>query len=384
MPDVVIVGGGIIGCACAYELARRGVSVALLERSELAAGASGRNQGLYTTPLDPALAQMARVSLAAYLELAEETPTPVMLDLEPCGWLALAGDDEEAALAREEAEAAAALGVAGEHLDAQAVHELEPELAQGLEGWLLHDGYRLDPAALTIALAHLASNHGATVRHHLPARRLIVRSDRVTGVLTDDGVVDADTVVVAAGPWTPGLLETLDLHLPLFGLRGWLVRLRPAAPLFSRILETAGRVLHHEPTRPPSAAEVTQGTPPADVGGLLHPMPGGAVLAGSSTEDAFAPGPTDASVPGAIARAAVRLVPRLVDAAVESAWWGVRPVTPDWRPIVGEPAPGIIVATGHASWGVILGVGTGQLVASIVLREAPPFDPSPFDPRRFD
>lgn len=384
MPDVVIVGGGIIGCACACELARRGVSVTLLERSELAAGASGRNQGLYTTPPDPALAQMARASLAAYLELAEETPTPVMLDLEPCGWLALAGDDEEAALAREEADAAAALGVAGEHLDARAVHDLEPEVAPGLEGWLLHDGYRLDPAALTIALAHLASHNGATVRHHLPARRLIVRSDRVTGVLTDDGVVDADTVVVAAGPWTPGFLETLDLHLPVFGFRGWLVRLRPAAPLFSRILETAGRVLRHEPARPPSAAEVAEGNLPADVGGLLHPMPGGTVLAGSSTEDAFAPGPADASVPGAIARAAVRLVPRLVDAAVESAWWGVRPVTLDWRPIVGELQPGLVVATGHASWGVILGVGTGQLVASIVLGEAPLFDPSPFDPRRFD
>ncbi|MGQ0668839.1 MAG: NAD(P)/FAD-dependent oxidoreductase, partial [Actinomycetota bacterium] len=270
MPDVVIVGGGIIGCACAYELARSGASVTLLERSELAAGASGRNQGLYTTPLDPALAQMARASLAAYLELAEETPTPAMLDREPCGWLAVAGDDEEAALAREEAEAAAALGVAVEHLDVQAAHELEPELATGLEGWLLDDGYRLDPAALTVALAHLANRHGATVRHHLPARRLVVRADRVTGVLTDDGVVEADTVVLAAGPWTPGLLETLVLHLPVFGLRGWLIRLRPAAPLFSRILETAGRVLRHEPARPPSAAEVAEGNLPASVGGLLH------------------------------------------------------------------------------------------------------------------
>jgi glycine/D-amino acid oxidase-like deaminating enzyme len=82
-------------------------------------------------------------------------------------------------------------------------------------------------------------------------------------------------------------------------------------------------------------------------------------------------------------RGAIRLVPSLADARVRSAWWGVRPMTPDERPVVGRLADGLSVATGHGSEGVILGAGTGRLIASQVLGQDPPFDPAPFDPRRF-
>ena len=85
MPDVVIVGGGIIGAACAYELASGGASVLLLEREELAAGASGRNNGLWLTPTDPSLLPMARATLRRYLEIAGESPVPLRLDEAPIG-----------------------------------------------------------------------------------------------------------------------------------------------------------------------------------------------------------------------------------------------------------------------------------------------------------
>ncbi len=77
------------------------------------------------------------------------------------------------------------------------------------------------------------------------------------------------------------------------------------------------------------------------------------------------------------------MVPALVEAEVRSAWWGIRPVTPDERPVVGRVAEGLTVATGHGSEGVILGPGTGQLVAAQLLGGEPPFDPTPFDPLRF-
>ena len=73
----------------------------------------------------------------------------------------------------------------------------------------------------------------------------------------------------------------------------------------------------------------------------------------------------------------------LRDARVLWAWWGIRPMTPDERPVVGRVAHGLSVATGHGSEGVILGAGTGQLVASQLLGTTPPFDPEPFDPGRF-
>ena len=85
MPNVVVVGGGVIGCVCAYELSRRGASVILLERGELAAGASGRNHGLLLSPLDPPLVPMAAASTALYEAVKEASPLRINLDPRPIG-----------------------------------------------------------------------------------------------------------------------------------------------------------------------------------------------------------------------------------------------------------------------------------------------------------
>src|SRR6266436_6210815 len=97
MPDVAIVGGGIIGAACAYELARAGASVTLIERDELAAGASGRNAGLWAAPTDPALRAMADESLMTYLAVGGSTPVPFDLDRRPIGTVLVPLNGNEAA-----------------------------------------------------------------------------------------------------------------------------------------------------------------------------------------------------------------------------------------------------------------------------------------------
>ena len=119
--------------------------------------------------------------------------------------------------------------------------------------------------------------------------------------------------------------------------------------------------------------------PDADVGAILHLHTDGTVLVGSSRQPWITPEPEEPAVPQRQLRAAIRLAPSLADAAVVSTWWGLRPITPDERPIVGSVRDGLVVATGHGSEGVILGAGTAKLVAAIVLGGAPPFDPAPFD-----
>jgi glycine/D-amino acid oxidase-like deaminating enzyme len=88
-------------------------------------------------------------------------------------------------------------------------------------------------------------------------------------------------------------------------------------------------------------------------------------------------------VPARIVRGAIRLVPALAEAEIRSAWWGIRPLTPDERPAIGRLGDGLSIAAGHGSEGVILGAGTSQLVAAQLLGDDPPFDPAPFDPGRF-
>lgn len=385
MPDVVVVGGGIIGAACADELTRRGASVTLIERDELGSGASGRNQGLWVPPEDAALQLMAARSLLRYLAVAEEAPLPVWIDPRPVGTVYVAIDDDalpstEAMIRR--------VGTTEPHieeLDDAALAELEPEIARGVaRAWLVHAGHRLDPAALTVALALLAASRGATIRHHLSVRALRTDGDRVTGVVTDEGAIDADEVVVAAGPWSPALLDPIGVRLPVTGVRGWLVRVHPSEPLVRHLIRTVER----SPDRieRPTAGEVASGGLPMsdDYGSVVHPHVDGTALIGSSRAAWLTPEPEDPEVPRRILTEALRVIPRLAEAPVVSSWWGLRPMTPDDRPLIGRARDGLVVATGHGSEGVINGAGTAELVAATILEHEPPFGPFPFDPFRFD
>jgi glycine/D-amino acid oxidase-like deaminating enzyme len=391
--DVVVVGGGVIGAACAYALSSRGVSVTLVERGELAAGASGRNHGLLFVPTEPELVRMAAGTLPMIREVAEATPLRVRFDHEPLGFLVVAADREEMADARAEAEGAEANGVEVERVHAERLPEVEPSLAPGLaEGWLLRDGRRLDPAALTVALASAARSRGAEVLTHLTARALLVRGDSVAGVVTDDGVLESGTVVLAAGPWTSALLRPLGVHLPIAAVRGWLVHLG-AGPVAPRVLverggwhtlSGGGSFRAEEPPAPElTAREVAEGRPGSDVGTLVQPNPDRSVLLGGSIQAALAPEPEEPTVPGEILRRAIALMPGLADHTVLGAWWGLRPASPDGLPVIGTVRPGLVVASGHGAKGVILSGGTAELVASLVTGDPPPFDTDPFAPDRF-
>jgi glycine/D-amino acid oxidase-like deaminating enzyme len=386
-PDVVVVGGGVIGCATAHALSSRGARVVLVERSELAAGASGRNHGLLLSLPDPSLAALGGRSTTAYDELAGETPVDIRLDRDPVGFLIVAGENEgERGAGRVEAEVAASSGVAVDHLDGDDARDAEPALSpEVVEAWLLHDGRRLDPAALTVSLALMARDHGAEIRRHLTARSLLTKGDRVDGVVTDDGPISADAVVVAAGPWTSSFLRPAGIEVAGEGARGWLVHLGepPVLPRF--LLEGAGwHVLAGEEAAPGTrASHLGEGFPHPDVGTLLHPTPDRTVLAGGSRQAVVSPEPEDPGVPREILRHAALWIPGLAEARVLGAWWGIRPMSPDGLPLIGPVRPGLHVATGHGPYGVMLAAGTADLAASLVLGEEPFTDPKPFDPLRF-
>jgi D-hydroxyproline dehydrogenase subunit beta len=388
VPDVVVVGGGIIGASCAYELARAGASVTLVEREELAYGASGRNQGLWLLPDHPSAVPMARLSLQTYLELADDAPLPVSIDREPVGVIQVAEDEEQVPGAREAIEHVRAHGVDVDELDQGSLFELEPLVGPDIAAaWLRHEGHRTDPAALTVALGLLARGHGATIRRHLSARSIVVDGDRVRGVVTDEGRIDADVTVVAAGPWSGQVLDPIGFRLPVSGARGWLVRVGPIPDPLHHLIEGGWR----DPELWGWAADAMTvqhvlegGLAEPSVSALLHPhVADGTLLIGSTKQAWLTPEPDSAAAVLELLRAATRIVPSLAEAPALSSWWGIRPLSADGLPLIGPLGEGLIVATGHGSEGVILGGGTGRLVTSMALGTEPPFDPVPFDPLRF-
>lgn len=386
--DVVVVGAGVMGCALAAELAGLGAAVLLLERAEIAHGASGRNHGLIFYPQNPLTDPLYRESHAMYRRLAAEAPLDLCLDEKPCGFLVIVAAEEDWGPAEAEAMACREGGVRVQRLDGYDIHQAEPHLAGHIMGgWFIDDGYRLDPQALTLALALAAGAAGAEVATGVDVKQVLVRDGRVAGVATDQGVVQANTVVLAGGPWAPKLARSAGVRLPICGARGWLLLADPGRPLFAHLVESAG---WHLTAGDPGPAVVTleefaqQRTHAADVGLLIQQSVTGHVLLGGSRIPSLGQEPEGPEVAREIARRAVAAAPVLGEAGVRQVWSGVRPVTPDGVPILGwiPEVDGLFVAGGHGGQGVMLGGGSGRLAAQVITHSETFIDAGPFRPDR--
>jgi D-hydroxyproline dehydrogenase subunit beta len=385
--DVVVVGGGIVGCACAHALACRGLGVVVLERAGLAAGASGRNRGLLLPHPEPAAEPLYREGVAGYRRLAEEGGIP--FGLRPTALLVVAADEAGMAELGRLAELRAAMGLGGEPLDPGTLAELEPCLAPDLAGgYRQDDGFELDPAAATLAMAEAARRAGAAFRTHEQAHRLLVEGGRVTGVLLDGGPLAAGAVVLATGPWTRPLAARAGVDLPVGGARGWLLQTAPLPWTLGHTLMDAGwSALSDAQGQGLTVAELAGAPPDPDAGTAFALQQGaaghavvGASLAASLREDAEQP-----ETARGLARRALRFVPGLADVPVVATWSGVRPVTPDGHPLVG-PVPGLDglwVAAGHGPIGVMAAPATAAMLADHLVDGRPDPAAAPFDPARF-
>ena len=213
--DVVIVGGGVIGCALAYELAGRGVGVTVLERDALGAHASTVAAGMLAPLSESArpgpLADLGMRSLALYQTLAPalKDETGVDSELLPSGTLRVAlAEPEEIELrrvARWQREQGASTGLSVEWLDAASAREREPALAPSIIGALWSsDEQQVNPKRLLAALAQAAARRGVHFLEGTPALGFVTANGRVCGVRTSSGNIEAGTVVLAAGPWSGG------------------------------------------------------------------------------------------------------------------------------------------------------------------------------------
>ncbi len=320
MARIVIIGGGVIGCAIAERLTReRRHKVVLLERDSLGSHASGAAAGLLAPygEVDATVFDLAVRSLAMFPDLVKRT--------EPSGIDVEYRTQEVIAPALTAGEERRLRRGPGRWLDAEQARAAEPELSPRIR--------------LVRALAFTAAAQGAEIREGVPVGGLNVRGGRVYDLQTAEGRVKADVVVLAAGPWSPALASPLGVPLDVRPSRGQLAVLRPL-----------GNVLRHMLTWRSN---------------YLVPKPDGSVVAGSTDEDVGFDDRTTAEGIAGLLEFAIQAIPCFRAATVERTFAALRPTTSDGRPVIGPvgPLPNFVVATGHGRNGILLAPLTADLVA---------------------
>ncbi|MEA2537753.1 MAG: glycine oxidase [Chloroflexota bacterium] len=364
-------GGGIVGTSAAAFLAAEGARVTLFEGREIAAGASGRNSGVVQHPFDPALRDLHRATLTAYRALAAEETVEFELPATPAGLLlvGLAPDGP-----RQMAAQLAGLWPELEpsFVDADELRRLEPSLARGVSACRLAIGFPVPPAAATRAYARLAERRGAAIRTGSPVAALVRSGERAVGVRLVDGTeVAAGAVLIAAGPWSPALVDPSGRWRPIRPVWGVVVEVGLADPPRHVLEEAEMDDALGEVAARPGAVDIDDLGGEADAAGDRPDFSlitaGGRTSLGSTFLDAE-PDP-QAWVPRLLAHGR-RFVPGLAAAPRGPVRSCARPVAPDSRPLLG-PLPGIpgaFIASGHGPWGISTGPASARLVAEVILR----------------
>ncbi|HEX6867823.1 MAG TPA: FAD-dependent oxidoreductase, partial [Candidatus Limnocylindrales bacterium] len=236
-PDVLVIGGGVVGAATAYHLARRGVSVTLLEGDRLASGATGRNLGfiwLHTRKKGPEL-DLVMATRNGLESLPDELDEDFGLRCR--GGLIYAVTEAQAVVMREFVASRVADGVPMSYLTGDEARELAPILPDTVvaASYCPLDA-QMDSRRYVRAFANAAQRAGATVVEGAAVRRLEATGRRITRVETDHGPLTAGQVVLAAGAWTPSLGDQLGLDIPIHPMRLQIVQTEPMPPRLDVLL----------------------------------------------------------------------------------------------------------------------------------------------------
>ncbi|WP_329740872.1 FAD-dependent oxidoreductase [Dyella sp. A6] len=359
--DLIVVGAGIVGCACAEAASAEGLRVAVVEPAAIGGGATAAAMGhLVAMDDDPAELALTRYSLRfwdAYANLPAA-------EFSRCGTLWVASNDDECAAIAGRIQRLAAAGVHAEQLDSKALHEAEPELVPGLAGGMLvpAEGVVYPPR---MALHLLGSAQARGTRLYAGRRVVALHDD---GATLDNGDRLHGPVLVAAGCATPTLLP----QLPVRGRKGHLV-----------ITDRYPGLVRHQVLELGYAASA-HGSDRSSVAFNVQPRPTGQILIGSSREfDA-----TDDSVSRPLLRRmlarAFHFMPALGELQAVRVWTGFRPTSPDGRPYLGavDDRDRCWVATGHEGHGVTTALGSARLLVDLMLGRTPAIDPTPYAPSR--
>ena len=416
--DVVIIGGGIIGCATAYNLARRGTAVTLVDKGPIGYEQSTRNWGwVHQQVRYPHLIPLAVESVRIWQGLAEDLDVDV-------GWvqggnLSFGFDDADLAEFEKWGETARSVGLETNVLTRIEVVNMLPGMAGMGGSWTgaLHlptDG-QADPSLVTAAFAQAAERHGAQIVNDCAVEAIDTVGGSVTGVLTERGSIRASQVIVAAGAWSGRLTRPLGIRFPQRAVRSTVIRTEPVGPVTSVTAWAEGFTFRQDRAGRFVLAGGEEAIYDVDLG-LFRDMRWFLPMAWKNRRwlrmrvgrpllrdlAARVPGmparrefwqrrrkidpPADGKAVRETLHQFHRVFPGLAGVGIESAWAGNIDSTPDQAPIIGPVAggpTGLLIATGFSGHGFALGPAGGRLAADLVLGDEPLVDPHPFRHARF-
>ncbi|MGX9885169.1 NAD(P)/FAD-dependent oxidoreductase [Streptomyces sp. NPDC002276] len=371
--DVVVVGAGVVGAACALYAARAGLDVVIVDRGPVSGGTTGAGEGnLLVSDKEPGPElDLALLSARLWTQLAEELGE--FIEYEAKGGLVVASTPSGLTALERFAEEQRTAGVVAEPVDAEALYDLEPRLAPGLPGGVHYPQDRQVMPAL--AAAHLVRASGARLLTGRTVTAVLRTADgTVQGVRTAPGDILAPTVINAAGTWGGELAALAGVALPVLPRRGFVL-----------VTEPLPRLIHHKVYAADYVADVASDSAALQTSPVVEGTAAGPVLIGASRERVGFDREFSLPVLRALAAGATRLFPFLADVRAMRSYLGFRPYLPDHLPAIGpDPrAPGLFHACGHEGAGIGLATGTGHLITQLLGGKTPDFDMAPFRPDRF-
>ncbi len=361
--DVIIIGAGIVGCACAREFALAGLRVAIIERDSPNGATTAAGMG-HVVVMDDSPAQLAltRYSRSVWREVGPQLPAAA--EYEPRGTIWIAADDEELAEVRAKQTAYASAGIRSFVLRAKELAETEPNLRSGLAGALLvPEDVVLSPPAAGAYFLEEAVRRGAVLLQHQPV------IEAAKGVVRfGDGIeLHSDAIVLATGVET-----SLLPWLPIQKRKGHLVLTGHCPGFLSHQLVELGYLK--------SAHKVAVDS----VAFNMQPRRSGELLIGSSRQYGNENPEIDEPILHAMLERAYSYMPSLRQVATIRAWTGFRAATPDKLPLLGPTEdPSLFLAVGFEGLGITSSPGAARLLADHILRRPTAIPLEPYLPNRF-
>ncbi|WP_329562662.1 NAD(P)/FAD-dependent oxidoreductase [Kitasatospora sp. NBC_01266] len=374
--DVVVIGAGVVGAACAYYAVRAGLTVAVVDRGPVAGGTTGAGEGnllLSDKAPGPELS-LAQLSARLWTELAGELPAAI--EYEPKGGLVVAADPAGQQALRAFAAQQTAAGVTAHEVAADQLAKYEPHLAPGLAGGFHYpEDAQVQPALAAAHLLRAARRAGAELYLGEQVIAVVTGADgAVRAVRTPRRTLAAGAVVNAAGTWGGEIAALAGTQLPVLPRRGFVL-----------VTEPLPRLVRHKVYAADYVADVASGSAALQSSGVVEGTPAGSVLIGATRERVGFDRRVSTEALRRLAAQAAALFPVLAGVKVLRTYRGFRPYLPDHLPAIGaDPrAPGLYHACGHEGAGIGLAPATGRLIAGQLTGAVPELDLAPFRPERF-